>query len=106
MVDLVTALSPHFTRAYIFGAFALVDAGRPDVSVQLLKRGFEENPDEWRFPAYLGYFAYQYGTGARTRTSMAARVVREGSRHPWQLLPYLPRLAAALWARAGRPRKR
>ena len=25
---LVTTLSPHFTRAYLFGAFALIDAGR------------------------------------------------------------------------------
>ncbi len=27
MVRLVTGLSPHFTRAYLFGAFALIDAG-------------------------------------------------------------------------------
>ena len=47
MVDLVTVLSPHFLRPYRFGAFALVDAGRPDLSVKLLERGFKENPTQW-----------------------------------------------------------
>ena len=57
MVDLVTSLSPHFKRAYIFGAFALTDAGRPDLSVKLLERGFAANPEDYEFPAYLGYFS-------------------------------------------------
>ena len=44
IVDLVVSLSPRFRQAYISGAFALIDAGRPDLSYKLLQRGFEQFP--------------------------------------------------------------
>ena len=68
MAELVTTLSPHFTRAYLFSAFALIDAGRPDVAYELLKKGFKENPDDWHFPAYLGLLRLPVRLRVRTRT--------------------------------------
>ena len=99
MVDLVTRLSPHFTRAYMFGAFALMDAGRPDAGYEALKRGFKENPGDWHFPAYLGFFAYRFGEGKEKNLTAAGWYAKAAA------IPgspaYLPRLAATLTAKGG-----
>ena len=101
MVDLVTTLSPHFTRAYVFGAFALTDVGRADLSVKLLERGFAANPRDWDFPAYLGYFNYRYGTGSKQANDVAAaRWYQWASAVPGSP-PYLLRLAAVLAGKGG-----
>jgi len=99
MVDLVTTLSPHFTRAYLFGAFALIDAGRPDLSYKLLQRGFKDNPDDWRFPAYVGFFVYRYAEGA-SKDLVASQWYQKAAAVPGSP-PYLTRLAAVLAARGG-----
>jgi hypothetical protein len=103
MVDLVTTLSPHFTRAYLFGAFALIDAGRPDVASAMLERGFKKNPSEWLLPTLLGFFAYEYGEGDDKNLTAAQWYERAAS------IPggpdYLPRLAAALLAKGGEDEK-
>lgn len=103
MVDLVTRLSPHFARAYLFGAFALIDAGRPDVSYELLERGYRANPDDWVFPAYLGYFAYQYGE-REDKELIAARWYERAAEIPGSP-DTLVRLSAALLAKGGEKRK-
>ena len=101
MVDLVATLSPHFKRAYIFGAFALTDAGRPDLSVKLLKKGFADNPDDYTFPAYLGYFSYQYGTGTQQEDDAAgSRWYARAAAIPGSP-SYLVRLAAVLAGKGG-----
>jgi hypothetical protein len=105
MVDLVTALSPHFMRPYRFGAFALVDAGRPDLSVKLLERGFKENPGEWAFPAYLGYFTYQYGAGNKQQNDLAAAQWYEKAAAIPGSPAYLSRLATTLTAKGGEDEK-
>lgn len=101
MVDLVSALSPHFMRPYRFGAFALVDAGRPDLSVKLLERGFRQNPTDWGFPAYLGYFSYQYGSGSKQQNDLAAARWYEKAAAIPGSPPYLLRLAAVLSGTGG-----
>jgi tetratricopeptide (TPR) repeat protein len=103
MVNLVTALSPHFTRAYMFGAFALIDAGRPDVAYEVLQKGFKANPDDWHFPAYLGFFAYRYGEG-ENKNLAAAQWYQKAAEIPGSP-DYLPRLAAALLAKGGEEEK-
>ena len=103
MAELVTTLSPHFTRAYLFSAFALIDAGRADAAYELLQKGFEENPDDWHFPAYLGFFAYRYGEGEEKNLA-AARWYQKASEIPGSP-DYLPRLAAALLAKGGEQEK-
>ena len=105
MVDLVTVLSPHFMRPYRFGAFALVDAGRPDLSVKLLERGFRENPTDWGFPSYLGYFAYQYGSGTKEENDLAAARWYEKAAAIPGSPAFLSRLAATLTAKGGEEEK-
>lgn len=103
MARLVTELSPHFTRGYLFGAFALIDAERPDAAYALLKRGFEENPGDWRFPAYLGFFAYRYG-GWENKNLVAAHWYEKAAAIRGAPA-YLPRLSAALLAKGGEREK-
>jgi hypothetical protein len=62
-LDIATTLDPHLMVAYHFGAPFLADrtglgAGRPDLAVELLKRGIEANPDEWRMYQDLGNVYY------------------------------------------------
>jgi hypothetical protein len=101
MAELVTTLSPHFLRPYEFGAFALIDAGRPDLSVKLLKTGFKQNPKRWGFPALLAYFAYQYGPGTKAENDLAAaRWYQKAAAVPGSP-PSMLRLAAVLSGKAG-----
>jgi hypothetical protein len=103
MVDLVTTLSPHFTRAYLFGAFALIDADRSDDAGAMLKKGFQENPGEWLFPTLLGFFAYEYGE-EEDKSLTAAQWYERAAAIPGSP-DYLPRLAAALLAKGGEDEK-
>jgi hypothetical protein len=103
MAELVTSLSPHFTRAYLFSAFALVDAGRPDVAYELLQKGFERNPHDWRFPAYLGFFAYRYGAG-QDKDLTASQWYQKAAAIPGSP-SYIPRLAAVLATKGGDQQK-
>jgi len=103
MVRLVTELSPHFTKAYIFGAFALIDAGHPGVSYDVLRRGYSANPDDWHFPAYLGYFAYAFAANT-DKNRIAAGWYSKAAAIPGSP-EYLMRLAAALLAKGGETRK-
>jgi hypothetical protein len=99
MVRLVTALSPHFTRAYLFGAFALIDARQPGVSYEILKRGFGANPGEWRFPSYLGFFVYAFSTN-KDKDRIAADWYSKAAAIPGSPA-YLKRLAAVLLGKGG-----
>jgi hypothetical protein len=103
LLDLITELSPGFKEAYLFGAFALIDARRPDVSYALLERGFRSNPDDWRFPAYLGFFAYTYA-GGKDKDLVAAQWYAKAAALPGRPA-YVPRLAATLTAKGGRRAK-
>jgi tetratricopeptide (TPR) repeat protein len=103
MVDLVATLSPHFTRAYLFGAFALVDAHRTDAAYAVLEKGFKANPDDWRFPAFLAYFAYQYAQN-KDKDVIAAQWYQKAAAIPGSPA-YLPRLAAVLLAKGGEKEK-
>jgi hypothetical protein len=94
MVDLVTRLSPHFKEAYFFGAFAMIDAGRPGVGYALLERGFKANPDDWHFPFYLGFFAYTYAANA-TKDQIASQWYATAAKLPGAP-SYVSRLAAEM----------
>lgn len=103
MVDLVTRLSPRFTRTYFFAAFALVDAREPGVAYEALQRGFEENPQDWEFPAHLGFFVYTYASN-RDKARIAAEWYQRAAEIPGRP-SYVPRLAAALMAKGGEREK-
>ena len=103
LVDLVTRLSPRFTRAYQFGTFALLDANEGAKAYEILQRGAEADPDDWRLPALAGFLVYGFGEG-ETKDSIAAEwyaraAAVEGAP------PYLARLAAALTAKGGEKEK-
>ncbi len=63
LLNLTTALDPQLIVAYRFGGTFLSEpqprgAGRPDLGVNLLRRGIAENPDEWRLWGDLGFLYY------------------------------------------------
>jgi tetratricopeptide (TPR) repeat protein len=63
LLDVTTALDPHLMPAYRFGAIFLSEpgeggAGRPDLAVELVKRGIAANPKEWRLQTDLGFLYY------------------------------------------------
>ena len=103
MVRLVTGLSPRFRRAYLFGAFALIDAGQPGVSYEILKKGFRANPDDWRFPSYLGFFVYGFASN-KDKARIAADWYSKAAAIPGSPA-YLKRLAAALLVKGGETEK-
>ncbi|MGZ4198595.1 MAG: hypothetical protein ACXVP1_00235 [Thermoleophilia bacterium] len=94
MLRLVTSLSPHFKEAYFFGAFAMIDIGRPDIAYALLEQGFKANARDWRFPFYLGFFAYSYASGQH-KDAVAAEWYAQAARLPGAP-PFVSRLAAEL----------
>jgi len=99
MLDLITKLSPRFKRAYFFGSFALLDAREPGVSYDMLKRGFVANPDDWHFPAYLGFFVYTFALN-KDKDRIAAEWYEKAAAIPGRLA-YVPRLAARLHEKGG-----
>jgi tetratricopeptide (TPR) repeat protein len=100
LLDLITTLRPSWERPYLFGSYALLDHGRPDLSYLLLKRGFEENPDEWRIPFNLGVFSYWFGDdmfpAGTDKDEVAAGWFEKAAAIPGSS-PILPRLAAKLY---------
>jgi hypothetical protein len=100
LLDLATTLDPNLLPAYRFGSTFLaearpVGAGRPDLAIELIRRGIRENADYWRLYQDLGntyYFAlrdYQKASDAFLEGSknpsappwmkiMAARIVERG----------------------------
>jgi hypothetical protein len=60
LLDVVTLLDSRFTVAYRFGAIFLSEQypsgpGRPDLAVDLLRRGLERNPTRWEYARDIGF---------------------------------------------------
>jgi len=92
IIDVVTTLDPYVGHPYRFGAIWLTDSKE---SVrrgnEMLRRGIEYHPDDWRNYFYLGYNLFYY----LNENEAAARALEqcaklEGSPQ------YLPRLVARL----------
>ena len=73
LLDLATTLDPEFDIAFRYGAIFLAEefpsgAGRPDQAIDLLEKGLELQPGEWRFMQDIGFVHYwwfqDYGTAA------------------------------------------
>jgi hypothetical protein len=64
MLDISTTLDPKLLPAYHFGAIFLSEpnlgANRPDLAVQLVKRGISANPERWGLYSDLGFLEYWY----------------------------------------------
>jgi len=99
MLRMVTGLSPHFAKAYLFGAFALTDAGKWQQAYELLVRGARKNPDNWELPATVGIFVYSFATN-KDKASLAARWYEKAAQIPGHP-HYVDRLAAELAQKGG-----
>lgn len=99
LVDLVTDLDPTFLVPYEAGAIALSFlAGRVDESNAILKKGWREYPERWRFPFTLGFNAFYFNEAY----AVAARYLEQAA-----ILPnrpdFLPLLVTRLYAQAHDP---
>lgn len=99
MLDLVSELSPRFTKVYQFGAYALLDAGEGQKAYELLKRGWRENPSRWQLAATAGMLVYMYGQG-ETKEKVAADWYAQAAAVPGSP-NYVRRLAATLLEKGG-----
>jgi len=103
MLDLVSKLSPRFERAYLFGAYALLDAGLGDDAYRLLERGFAENPAAWRLATNAGILMYSYGP-EDVKRDVAARWFEKAAAIP-EAPEYVSRIAARLLGEGGETEK-
>lgn len=63
LLDIATSLDPRFNIAYRFGSLFLAEAypggaGRPDQAIQLLEKGFRDNPQRWQYLQDIGFVYY------------------------------------------------
>ena len=63
LLDLTTSLDPRFNVAFYFGAVFLAEPfpggpGRPDLSITLLEKGLQAQPDKWEFAQAIGFVHY------------------------------------------------
>ncbi len=96
LLDITTTLDPHLMVAYRFGAIFLSEpepagAGRPDLGVDLVKKGIAANPDEWRLYGDLGLI---YSIHLKDYQK-AAEAYLEGSKNPHAQI-YMKAMAATV----------
>jgi tetratricopeptide (TPR) repeat protein len=98
-LDVITTLDPQYAYAYYAGGVTLGDlANRPDLSIRLLEKGVNANPEVWNIPFLLGYnYYFLVGDPAKgAEYIMKAASLPDGP-------SYLPGLATRMAAEAGNP---
>lgn len=60
LLNIVVTLDPHDIPPYRFGAIFLPDHD-PNAAIELLMRGIEANPDQWRLYQDLGFIYWHQG---------------------------------------------
>lgn len=83
LLDVTTTLDPNLIVAYRFGSTFLSEAppdgaGQPERGIELLERGIQANPEQWRFYEDLG-FIYYFELKDYAKASAA---FAEGSKNP------------------------
>jgi len=100
LLNITTTLDPKLIVAYRFGAIFLsepvVGANRTDLAIQLVKRGIEANPDNWRLNGDLGFLYYWEMKDYQD----AAAVYLDGSKKPGAP-PWMKVMAARVSAMGG-----
>jgi hypothetical protein len=88
LLDLTTELDPYFAAAYNFGAVFLAEpqpggAGRPDLSITLLRKGMRVSPESWSFPHQIGLINYWYINDLKSAADWFARAARMKDAPSW-----------------------
>jgi hypothetical protein len=97
LIDIVTALDPHFTFAYLFGALVVSeDVGAFEDGMDILKRGMARNPTSWQLPFEIGFL----NLVNRRDYAIAGRYFELASKLPGAP-EYAERFAAFVYSRAG-----
>ncbi len=101
LLEITTALDPHLTVAYEFGANFLAPpspngAGMPERAVALAQFGIKNNPNEWRLYYDLGFIYYL----ELKDYAKAADAFARGSKVP-DAHPFMKLLAAKMAEHAG-----
>ncbi len=96
LLDTATTLDPQFLVAYKYGAVVLPTINE-EQAIKLIRKGMEQNPEDWRLYQHLGYIYWKhgeyklssetYGEGAKKSGAppwmreMSARMAAEGGSH-------------------------
>jgi hypothetical protein len=101
LLDITTTLDSKLTIAYRFGAIFLSEpppagAGRPDLAIELVKRGIAANPDDWYLNGDLGFLYYW----RMKDYPNAAAAYLQGSKNP-KAPSWLKMMAARLLEKGG-----
>jgi tetratricopeptide (TPR) repeat protein len=76
LLDTATTLDPQFIPVYEYGGIVLPEIN-PEDAIKLLRKGIENNPNEWRLFHHLGYIYWQ-----RKDYKTASEVYSEGAKLP------------------------
>ena len=101
LLNITTTLDPLFDIAYRFGSVFLAEAypagaGRADLAVKLLEKGFRARPDKWGYMEDIGFVYYWYAHDYR----QAAEWFQKASEVPGAPV-WLKPLAATTLAQGG-----
>jgi hypothetical protein len=101
LLDITTTLDPHLIVAYEWGSTFLEQpppsgAGDIDASIRLIRKGIQNNPQNWHLYLTLGFVQYQ----AQHDYLAAANTFEEGSKVP-NANPALKAMAAKMLMDAG-----
>lgn len=101
LLDITTSLDPYFNIAYRFGSIFLAEAypggaGRPDLAIALLKKGFAANPARWHYLHDIGFVYYWWVGDYRQAGEWFTRAAEVPGAPSW-----LRMLAAVTLAQGG-----
>jgi hypothetical protein len=88
LLDITTTLDPKMVVAYRFGAIFLAEPGlgganRPDLAVELVKRGINANPNEWHLYADLGFIYYWWMRDYQASSQAYLAGSKNSNAPPW-----------------------
>ena len=103
LLDITTTLDPNLVIAYEWGSTFLTQpppsgAGDNDAAIALIRKGIQNNPDDWHLYFTLGFIQYL----GKHDYLAAAKTFEEGSRVP-NAHPWLKVMAAKMLTDAGSP---
>ncbi|MHB8174837.1 MAG: hypothetical protein ACYDFU_10315 [Nitrospirota bacterium] len=99
-VDSATDLDPKFYyMTELGGIFLTTMSDDHDLSIKLLKKGFDNNPDVWELPFFIGFNYFFYLNNFKQAAYYIGRAAELPGRPP-----FVPLLASRLYAQSGDPR--